>query len=54
MERNREEFGQTNPIRAPNKFRNKEKCYAYHNEAGPNTFECWALRDAIENLIRRG
>ncbi|XP_052181957.1 uncharacterized protein LOC127794749 [Diospyros lotus] len=54
MERNKEEFGKPNSLRTPNKFRNKEKLCAYHNEAGHNTSECWALRDAIEDLIRRG
>ncbi|XP_052180226.1 uncharacterized protein LOC127793516 [Diospyros lotus] len=53
MERGREDFGKPNPIRT-NKFRNKDKLCAYHNEAGHNTSECWALRDAIEDLIRRG
>jgi len=37
VERNREEFGKPNPIRTPNKFKNKEKLCAYHNEAGHKT-----------------
>ena len=54
MERSREDFGRLNPIRTPKKFRNKEKLCAYHNEVGYNSSKCWALRDAIEDLIRRG
>lgn len=54
MERNREDFRRPNPIITPNKFRNREKFYAYHNETGHNTSECWALRDAIEDLIKGG
>ena len=50
---NREEFRKPNPIRTPNKFRNNEKLCAYHNEIGHNTSEYWALRDAIEDQIRR-
>ena len=54
IKRNKEEFGKPNSIRTPNKFKNKEKFCAYHNEVGHNTSECWALRDAIEDLIQRG
>ena len=54
MERSKEDFGRPNPIRTPIKFRNKEKYCAYHNEVGHDTSECWALRDAIEDLIKRG
>jgi len=54
MERNKEEFRKPNPIRIPNKFRNKDKFCAYHNEIGHNTSECWDLRDAIKDLIRKG
>lgn len=54
MERSRKDFGKPNLIKTPKTFRNKENFCAYHNEAGHNTSECWALRDAIENLIRRG
>ncbi|XP_052189973.1 uncharacterized protein LOC127799790 [Diospyros lotus] len=49
-----EDFGRPNPIRTPNKFRNKDKSCAYHDEVGHNTSECQALKDAIEDLIRRG
>ncbi|XP_052209253.1 uncharacterized protein LOC127812767 [Diospyros lotus] len=54
MERRREDFGRPNPIKTPNKFRNREKFCAYHNEVGHDTSECYALKDAIEELIRRG
>ncbi|XP_052177534.1 uncharacterized protein LOC127791590 [Diospyros lotus] len=54
MERRREDFGRPNPIKTPNKFRNREKFCVYHNEVGHDTFECYALKDAIEELIRRG
>ncbi|XP_052204036.1 uncharacterized protein LOC127809312 [Diospyros lotus] len=53
-ERNKEDFGRPNPIRTPNKFKNKDKFCAYHNEPGHITSECWALKDAIEELIKRG
>jgi len=53
-EKGKENFGRSNPIRTPDRFRNKDKFYAYHNKAGHNTFECWVLKDEIEELIRRG
>ncbi|KAL5766190.1 hypothetical protein ACOSP7_016807 [Xanthoceras sorbifolium] len=34
--------------------RNPNKFYAYHNKAGHNTVDCFELKDAIEDLIRRG
>ncbi|XP_052189971.1 uncharacterized protein LOC127799787 [Diospyros lotus] len=52
-ERNKEDFGRLNPLKTPDKFRSKSKLCAYHNEAGHTTSECWALKDAIEELIRR-
>ncbi|XP_052176651.1 uncharacterized protein LOC127790956 [Diospyros lotus] len=54
MEKRREDFGRLNPIKTPNKFRNQEKFCAYHNEVGHDTSKCYALKDAIEELIRRG
>ncbi|XP_052197197.1 uncharacterized protein LOC127804377 [Diospyros lotus] len=53
-EKRREDFGRPNPIKTPNKFRNWEKFCAYHNEVGHDTSECYALKDVIEELIRRG
>ncbi|XP_052182012.1 uncharacterized protein LOC127794800 [Diospyros lotus] len=53
-EKNMEDFERPNPIKTPKKFRNKDKFCVYHNEAGHNTSECWALKDAIKELIRRG
>ncbi|XP_052206816.1 uncharacterized protein LOC127811149 [Diospyros lotus] len=50
----RENFGRPNPIRTLDKFRNKDKFCAYHNEARHNTSECWALKDAIKEQIRKG
>ena len=54
MEMNKENFGRPYPIKTPNKYRNKDKFCAYHNEAGHTTSKCWALKDVIEELIRRG
>ncbi|XP_052171494.1 uncharacterized protein LOC127787473 [Diospyros lotus] len=54
MEKRREDFGRPNQIKTPNKFRNQEKFCEYHNEVGHNTSECYALKDAFEELIRRG
>ena len=54
LKKSMEEFGKPNPIKTPKKFKNREKLCAYHNETEHNTSECWALRDAIEDLIRRG
>ncbi|XP_052171566.1 uncharacterized protein LOC127787548 [Diospyros lotus] len=51
---NKEDFGRPNPLRTPDKYRSKRKLCSYHNEAGHTTSECWALKDAIEELIRRG
>ncbi|KAL5756735.1 hypothetical protein ACOSP7_021168 [Xanthoceras sorbifolium] len=34
--------------------RNPNKFCAYHNEAGHNTADCFELKDAIEDQIRRG
>ena len=39
-EKGKEDFGRPNPIRTLNRFRNKDKFCAYHNEAGHNTSEC--------------
>ncbi|XP_052196008.1 uncharacterized protein LOC127803648 [Diospyros lotus] len=53
-ERNKEDFGRPNPLKTHDKYRTKSKFCAYHNEVGYTTSECWALKDAIEELIRRG
>ncbi|XP_052176712.1 uncharacterized protein LOC127791020 [Diospyros lotus] len=53
-ERNKKDFGRPNSLKTPNKYRTKSKFCAYHNEVGHTTSECWALKDAIEELIRRG
>ncbi|XP_052197206.1 uncharacterized protein LOC127804386 [Diospyros lotus] len=53
-ERNKEDFGRPHPLKTPDKYRTKSKFCAYHNEVGHTTSECWALKDAIEELIRRG
>ncbi|XP_052197635.1 uncharacterized protein LOC127804697 [Diospyros lotus] len=53
-ERNKEDFRRPNPLKTPDKYRTKSKFCAYHNEVEHTTSECWALKDAIEELIRRG
>ncbi|XP_052172184.1 uncharacterized protein LOC127788112 [Diospyros lotus] len=53
-EPNKEDFGRPNPLKTPDKYRTKSKLCAYHNEVGHTTSECLALKDAIEELIRRG
>ncbi|XP_052203106.1 uncharacterized protein LOC127808575 [Diospyros lotus] len=52
--RNKEDFERPNPLKTPDKYKTKRKLCAYHNEAGHTTSECWALKDAIEELIKRG
>ncbi|XP_052190005.1 uncharacterized protein LOC127799827 [Diospyros lotus] len=52
-EKGKENFGRPNPLQIPNRFRNKDKFCAYHSETGHNTSKCWALRDPIEELIKR-
>ncbi|XP_052180208.1 uncharacterized protein LOC127799851 [Diospyros lotus] len=53
-ERNKKDFERPNPLKTPNKYRTKSKFCAYHNKVGHTTSEYWALKDAIEELIRRG
>ncbi|XP_052189961.1 uncharacterized protein LOC127799777 [Diospyros lotus] len=53
-EHNKEDFKSPNPLKTPDKYRTKSKFRAYHNEVGHTTSKCWALKDAIEELIRRG
>ncbi|XP_052171520.1 uncharacterized protein LOC127787500 [Diospyros lotus] len=53
-ERNNEDFERPNSLKTPNKYRTKRKFCAYHNEVGHTTSECWALKDAIKELIKRG
>ncbi|KAL5779183.1 hypothetical protein ACOSQ2_009920 [Xanthoceras sorbifolium] len=38
----------------PMRARNPNKFCAYHNEVGHNTADCFELKDAIKDLIRRG
>ncbi|XP_052177514.1 uncharacterized protein LOC127791572 [Diospyros lotus] len=52
-EHNKEDFGRPNCLKTPDKYKTKSKFCAYHNKVRHATFECWALRDAIEELIRR-
>ena len=53
-EKGKEDFGRPNLIKTPDKYRNKDKFCACHNKAWHDTSECWALKDAIEVLIKRG
>ncbi|KAL5846260.1 hypothetical protein ACOSQ3_009784 [Xanthoceras sorbifolium] len=51
---NMEEFGRPPLLRTPMQARNPNKFCTYHNEAGYHTANCFELKDAIEDLIRRG
>ncbi|KAL5814736.1 hypothetical protein ACOSQ3_025524 [Xanthoceras sorbifolium] len=42
------------PQRTPMRTRNPNKFCAYYNEVGHITTDCFELKDAIEDLIRRG
>ncbi|KAL5789536.1 hypothetical protein ACOSQ2_004424 [Xanthoceras sorbifolium] len=42
------------PLRMPMRARNPNKFCTYHNEANHNTTDCFELKNAIEDLIRRG
>ncbi|KAL5739271.1 hypothetical protein ACOSP7_028188 [Xanthoceras sorbifolium] len=41
-------------MRTHMRARNPNKFCAYHNGVGHNTTDCLELKDAIEDLIRRG
>ncbi|KAL5753188.1 hypothetical protein ACOSQ2_023695 [Xanthoceras sorbifolium] len=41
-------------MKTPMRARNPNKLCAYHNEAGHNTADCFELKDAIKDMIRRG
>ncbi|KAL5846261.1 hypothetical protein ACOSQ3_009785 [Xanthoceras sorbifolium] len=41
-------------MRTPMRTRNPNNFCTYHNEVGHSTADCFKLKDAIENLIKRG
>ena len=42
------------PMKASSSIRNRNKFCQFHRDHGHNTEECIQLRDAIEDLIKRG
>ncbi|XP_031251285.1 uncharacterized protein LOC116109191 [Pistacia vera] len=47
-------LGEPKPMKNPSSIRNSKKYYRYHRDNGHYTDECRALKQAIEDLIKKG